>query len=163
MIALKTLVFTVFVPGTATVLIPYLLLSSGIHPLALDLGALRWLGLLPLALGAVFYFWCAWDFTFAGRGTPAPIAPPQALVVRGLYTVVRNPMYVGVLLVLLGEAIVFESALLLAYAALMFLVFHSFVLLYEEPTLQRQFGAAYEHYRHTVPRWLPNVRSRAAR
>jgi protein-S-isoprenylcysteine O-methyltransferase Ste14 len=163
MIALKTLIFTIVVPGTAAVYIPYLLLSSGLRPLALELGAFRLLGLAPLALGVLIYLWCAWDFTFAGRGTPAPIAPPQTLVVRGLYRFVRNPMYVGVLLVVLGEAIVLESALLLLYGVLLFVIFHLFVLSYEEPALQRQFGMSYEQYRNAIPRWLPNLRSPKSR
>jgi protein-S-isoprenylcysteine O-methyltransferase Ste14 len=108
---------------------------------------------LPIALGAAFYCWCAWEFASAGRGTPAPIDPPKLLVARGLYRVVRNPMYVGVLLVLLGESLVFGSWDLLRYAVLVWLCFHLFVVLYEEPALRRKFGASYEDYCQRVWRW----------
>ncbi|HKO59995.1 MAG TPA: methyltransferase, partial [Pyrinomonadaceae bacterium] len=96
MVFIKTLIFTFVVPGTATILVPYWLLSSGSVPTPSQAGISRYFGLLPMFIGALIYFWCAWDFTFAGKGTPAPIDPPKELVVRGLYRYVRNPMYVGV-------------------------------------------------------------------
>jgi protein-S-isoprenylcysteine O-methyltransferase Ste14 len=159
MIAFKTLLFTIVAPGSVTILIPGLLLGWGSAPGVVDIGALRWLGLVPLLLGAGFYLRCAWDFVVAGRGTPAPIDAPKHLVVRGLYRLVRNPMYVGVLLCVGGEVILFGSAQLLLYAALLFLCFHSFILVYEEPTLRRLFGASYEQYCAAVPRWVPRVRT----
>src|SRR5438093_2707116 len=146
MVALKTLLFTTLVPGTVTVLVPYLLLSWDIQVFSFELGAIRFLGLPPILLGAVTYLWCAWDFTFTGRGTPAPFDPPKELVVRGLYRYVRNPMYVGVMNILLGEALLFASRTLLWYAAVVFVGCNLFVLLYEEPTLRRKFGADYERY-----------------
>jgi len=76
-IALKTLLFTILVPGTVTVLVPYLLLTPGFQLFPVEIGALRILGLPPILLGAMTYLWCAWDFTFIGRGTPAPIDPPR--------------------------------------------------------------------------------------
>jgi protein-S-isoprenylcysteine O-methyltransferase Ste14 len=112
---------------------------------------------LLIASGAAFYLWCAWEFAAAGLGTPAPIDPPKVLVARGLYRVVRNPMYVGVLLVLLGESLVFGSWALLRYAVLVWLCFHLFVVLYEEPALRRKFGASYEGYRKRVWRWTPRL------
>ena len=83
MVLLKTIVFTFLVPGSVTILIPYWLLSSRSVP-PLELGLFRYFGALPILIGAAIYFCCAWDFTFAGRGTPAPIHPPKELVVRGL-------------------------------------------------------------------------------
>ena len=151
---LKALVFTVVVPGTATVVIPYWILSSSPD---FSFGAFQLIAILPITIGAVFYFWCLWDFTFTGRGTPAPIDPPKVLVAKGLYRVVRNPMYVGVWLVMLGEAIIFSSWILLLYAFLFGVGFHVFVVYYEEPNLRKKFGAAYEEYCKTVPRWLPRV------
>jgi len=150
--ALKTLIFTILVPGSVTVAIPLSLLPSGAE---FHLGGWRLIGLFPIALGAVFYLRCAWDFAFVGRGTPAPIDPPKVLVVRGLYRLVRNPMYVGVLLILFGEAIVFASSVLVRYALVVWLLFHLFVVLYEEPTLKEKFGTAYEDYCRAVPRWIP--------
>src|SRR5438045_2030067 len=108
MIALKTLIFTVLVPGTVAGLIPYRILSSAAENGTIAIGGVRYLGMVLIAIGAAIYFWCAWDFTFAGRGTPAPIDPPKHLVSRGLYKYVRNPMYVGVLTLILGQAIWFE-------------------------------------------------------
>jgi protein-S-isoprenylcysteine O-methyltransferase Ste14 len=99
--------------------------------------------------------WCAWDFTFAGRGTPAPIDPPKELVVQGLYRYVRNPMYVGILSILLGEALLFASWSLFGYAAVVFILFFLFVVLYEEPILMRKFGESYLQYCKNVPRWIP--------
>jgi protein-S-isoprenylcysteine O-methyltransferase Ste14 len=150
---LKTLIFTVVAPGTVTVLIPRWLPSK---PRLANLPpALRFVGWPVLCLGAVVYLWCAWNFAVTGRGTPAPVDPPKTLVVRGLYRHVRNPMYLGVSSILVGEAFVFRSRALLEYAAAIFGLFFMFVVFYEEPALQRKFGAAYERYRRDVPRWLP--------
>jgi protein-S-isoprenylcysteine O-methyltransferase Ste14 len=154
MAALKTLLFTLVVPGTVTIYIPYLLLTSPSAPSPLPIGIFRYLGVLPILLGAAIYFLCAWDFAFAGRGTPAPIDPPKELVVKGLYRYVRNPMYVGVVTLLLGEALFFASRQLLFYAGAVFLFFHLFVLFYEEPALRRGFGESYERYCKAVPRWI---------
>ena len=111
-------------------------------------------GVLPIAIGVAMYLWCAWDFATAG-GTPAPIDPPKILVARGLYLVVRNPMYVSVLAVLAGEALLFRSLRLAAWGATVAIWFHLFVVAYEEPRLRRQFGTDYETYCASVPRWLP--------
>ncbi len=155
MVLFKTLIFTILVPGTVTIYIPYLLLSSADATQRLPLGAFRYFGVIPILIGAAIYFWCAWDFTFTGRGTPAPIDPPKELVAKGLYRYVRNPMYVGVLTLLLGEAILFGSRALFIYAAVAFVVYYLFVILYEEPVLRRKFGAAYQRYCAETPRWLP--------
>jgi protein-S-isoprenylcysteine O-methyltransferase Ste14 len=117
------------------------------------------IGLLPIVFGALVYLWCAWDFVFAGKGTPAPIDPPRALVVRGLYRKVRNPMYVGVMSILVGEAVIFESWKLLGCGAVFGLAAHLFVVFYEEPTLKKKFGTAYEEYCQAVPRWIPRLRA----
>ena len=155
MTALKTLLWSVFVPGTLTILVPYWLLSYRPELFPLNLSVLRFAGLMPIALGAMFYLWCAWDFTVTGRGTPAPFDPPKEMVARGLYHYVRNPMYVAALLVLTGEAIMFQSGSILIYAAIVFSFFHLWVILYEEPTLRRKFGAAYDRYCMKVDRWIP--------
>jgi protein-S-isoprenylcysteine O-methyltransferase Ste14 len=157
MTALKTLLWSIFVPGTLTTLVPYLLLSSNIELFPVELSGFRFTGLIPIALGALLYLWCAWDFTFTGKGTPAPFDPPKEIVVRGLYKYVRNPMYVAALLVLVGEAILFESALILVFAAIVFSVFHLWIVFYEEPTLRRKFGASYENYCMKVRRWIPSA------
>ena len=155
MTALKTILWSVFVPGTLTVVVPHLLLSYRNEPFVFELGAFRFAGLMPISGGALLYLWCAWDFTFTGKGTPAPFDPPKEIVVRGLYRRVRNPMYVAALLILVGEAILLESATLMIFAGLMFSVFHVWVILYEEPVLRRRFGKSYENYCKNVSRWIP--------
>src|SRR6202022_4491789 len=142
----KTLLFTVLVPGTVTIYVPRRILLSRSGKDALPIGPLRYVGVAVLAAGAAVYFWCVWDFATAGRGTPAPIDPPRSLIVRGLYRHVRNPMYLGILLILGGEAMLFQSRSLLGYAGLVFLFFFLFVVAYEEPALRRKFGQDYERY-----------------
>src|SRR5262249_19139083 len=97
-------------------------------------------------------------FVVEGRGTPAPIAPTEHLVVGGPFRWVRNPGYIAVIALLLGQALLLGSSAVLAYATVVALGFHLFVVFYEEPTLRRQFGAEYETYCHAVPRWIPRLR-----
>jgi protein-S-isoprenylcysteine O-methyltransferase Ste14 len=142
----------VLVPGTVVGLVPHWIRSAlGASPAGPLLQALS---LVLAAVGLAVYLWCALDFARAA-GTPAPIDPPRELVARGLYRVCRNPMYVGVLSLIAAQAIFFASPGTLLYAALLFLAFHSFVVFYEEPTLTRNFGAAYQRYLASVPRWVP--------
>jgi len=148
----KTLLFTVLLPGSVTVLIPYYLVRPVSWPESAGIGAV---GVVLIALGATSYLWCAWNFAWVGLGTPAPIDPPRKLVAVGLYRFVRNPMYVAVVSVLLGEGLIFESWLLFAYAFIAWTSSHLFVVLYEEPTLRRKFGPQYDEYRRHVPRWIP--------
>jgi protein-S-isoprenylcysteine O-methyltransferase Ste14 len=150
---LKTALFTVIVPGTVAVVIPRYLMGGFNVPRLSPLAAI---GAIVTLLGACIYFLCAWEFAVRGLGTPAPIAPTKKLVVSGLHRYVRNPMYIGVALVILGEAVLFRAPYVAEYAALMLFVAHLFVIFYEEPTLRRQFGESYEKYRRTVPRWIPH-------
>ncbi len=153
---LQTILFTIAVPGSVLVLIPSWILGGFPKPMP---GPLKWLGILVMSLGAVIYFRCAWEFAVRGLGTPAPIAPTKFLVTTALHRYVRNPMYIGVFSVLLGEALLFRAVLLLAYAAFCFTAAYFFVIFYEEPTLRRQFGESYEEYRHSVPRWIPKFKA----
>jgi protein-S-isoprenylcysteine O-methyltransferase Ste14 len=154
MVALKTLIFTILVPGTLLGLVPWLLLRwSG--EAVMPAFSVWLIGLLPFCAGVILYFWCAGAFAFIGRGTPAPIDAPVFLVKSGPYRWVRNPMYLGVLSVFFGEAILFHSLLLVVCGLLISVVVHLFVVFYEEPTLRRQFGESYEAYLRIVPRWLP--------
>ena len=151
---LKNLLFTVLVPGTVAVYIP-LLIAQTLAPAS---GLTLALALAVLALGAAIYTWCVWDFATFGRGTPAPIDAPKKLVVRGLYGYTRNPMYVGVLTVILGQATLFRTANLVLYALVVGACFHLFIILYEERHLAGEFGSQYEAYRSQVARWLPRPR-----
>lgn len=150
----RTIVFTILVPNTVTVVVPYYLLPGG----DFHLGIARYLGIPLIALGAALYLRCAWDFARVGLGTPAPIDPPRNLVAGGLYRYVRNPMYVGIVSLLLGECIFFESRRVLAFALFAVLATHLFVVCYEEPTLRKKFGASYEEYCRRVPRWIPKLK-----
>ncbi len=154
MILLRSLIFTVIVPGSVTILVPALLRNSSLEFFRPDQGAWGLVGLPLIVVGVAMYVWCVADFALAGRGTPLPADPPKALVMRGLYRYTRNPMYVAVVSMLLGEAVIFGSGLLLAYVAAVAAAVHLLVVLYEEPTLRRKFGAAYEDYCRGVPRWL---------
>ncbi|MFH1538963.1 MAG: isoprenylcysteine carboxylmethyltransferase family protein [bacterium] len=138
---------------------PYLILRSGIELFSGSPG-FRVAGAAIIVPGVLIYLWCAWGFTFIGRGTPAPIDPPKELVAAGLYRYVRNPMYVGVLLVLLGEAVYFGSAALFLYSVIVFIMFNLFIVIYEEPTLKGKFGESYERYCRAVPRWIPKFKNK---
>jgi protein-S-isoprenylcysteine O-methyltransferase Ste14 len=151
MLILKNLLFTVFVPGTVAVYVPWLL-TRGRPPGG---GAFLAVAAALFGAGVAIYTWCVWDFASFGRGTPAPIDAPKKLVVRGLYRHMRNPMYVGVLATILGWAALYRAGSVLAYALAIGAAFHLFVVAYEEPTLRRVFGADYEEYCRRVHRWLP--------
>lgn len=154
----KLAIFTALVPGTVAVWLPLFFLYPAIRhrPMASMETAIA--GAIVIASGTAGYLWCALDFAFFGRGTPAPIDMPKVLVARGLYRFARNPMYVSVLLVLAGESLFLWSVRLLEYAAIVAIGFHVFVMVQEEPTLRRKMGAAYEQYAQDVPRWIPRVR-----
>ncbi len=146
----KNLFFTVLVPGTVAVYLP-LLIARSRSPTS----GPAFIGLAILVVGAAIYSWAVWDFATFGRGTPAPIDAPQKLVVRGLYRYTRNPMYVGVLTVILGWAALFGALRLVLYALLVGTCFHLFIVLYEERHLRAEFGGQYEAYCSQVSRWLP--------
>lgn len=147
---LKNLAFTVFVPGVVAGYVPFSLVQGA----SLTAGVAQWCGGALMSFGCAVYGWCLWDFAVTGRGTPAPIDPPRVLVVRGLYRWSRNPMYVGVLSVIAGWALIFRSLPVLGYGIVVALAFQTFVMLYEEPHLARVFGPSYQAYRQRVRRWL---------
>lgn len=109
-------------------------------------------------VGIVLLATCIFEFARSGQGTLSPVDPPRHLVVRGLYRYVRNPMYLSVTTIVLGEVLLLGSRGLLAYWAIWFLAANLFVIGYEEPTLRRRFGASYDDYARHVGRWIPTVR-----
>jgi protein-S-isoprenylcysteine O-methyltransferase Ste14 len=144
-------------PAVVAGLIPYQLSRWRMEPPFLGSTATRVVGALLVALGIAALLECFARFAIKGRGTPAPIAPTETLVVTGLYRFVRNPMYVAVVSAILGQALLLGSTRLLAYALAVWTAFHIFVLAYEEPTLRQQFGESYDRYRAHVRRWIPRL------
>jgi protein-S-isoprenylcysteine O-methyltransferase Ste14 len=120
-----------------------------------EFGAAQVAGMAIVVVGGAIALWCILTFATLGRGTPAPFDPPRRLVVRGPYRFVRNPMYVGAFIALLGAAVYYQSLYLVLYACIFLAAIHLFVITYEEPTLSRTFGKEYESYRSSVRRWLP--------
>ena len=116
---------------------------------------LRPLGFIVGVLGALVALWCIATFVTRGQGTPAPFDPPRVFVASGPYRFVRNPMYIGGFGVMAGAALIVGSPAILFLALAFLAALHLFVLLYEEPTLERSFGSSYLHYKATVRRWLP--------
>jgi len=147
---LKNLLFSVLVPGTVAVYVPVFAFPHA----ALRFSTSSIAAALLLLFGASIYLWCIWDFASFGRGTPAPIDPPRHLVIRGLYRYSRNSMYVGVLSVIFGWSLLFESESVAFYGLCVGACFHLFVLIYEEPQLRRIFGPDYDEYCSRVGRWL---------
>ena len=150
-----SVVFFVVVPCVLAGLIPWWITRWQFQPPLLDLFTTRVLGVALILAGIPGLVDSFGRFALQGLGTPAPIAPTRHLVVTGLYRYVRNPMYVSVTAVVLGQAMLFGDWRLVLYGALFWLVCHLFVLGYEEPTLQRTFGKEYETFRANVPRWIP--------
>ena len=151
---LKSLFFLIPVPGVLIGYIPFVLLLNGPY---IEVGFLVNLALPLWMIGGTMVMWCFWDFFTKGHGTPASIDPPEELVVTGLYRYIRNPMYVGVELMLVAHFLWFGFWLLLGYAVFFFIAFHKFVTLYEEPALKKKFGKPYKDYLKRVPRWIPNL------
>ncbi len=151
---LRTLAFAAVAPATLIIAVPAVILNAtGTEG---EGGALRLVGLVPLVFGIAMLAWCFAGFIVEGEGTPAPYDPPRRLVTGRLYGWMRNPMYVAVTTILLGEALFYGSVALLAWTVVAWLLMNFFVVMYEEPTLRRRFGAAYEAYLERVPRWVPS-------
>jgi protein-S-isoprenylcysteine O-methyltransferase Ste14 len=149
---------TLFVAFLLIYLPTRVLARSGIsRPLLIEWPQI--VGMIIATAGALIAAWCIFTFVWIGSGTPAPFDPPRRLVIRGPYRFVRNPMYIGATLALTGAALCYESFSLFTYGCGFLLVCHLFVVSYEEPKLQRTFGAEYEGYRRSVRRWFPRLRA----
>jgi protein-S-isoprenylcysteine O-methyltransferase Ste14 len=153
--AVGSLLFLVVTPGVVAGLVPWGLTGWKVARPPLIIAVV---GYVFLVAGVAVLLHAFVRFVTEGVGTPAPVAPTRHLVIGGLYRYVRNPMYIAVALTILGQAMVLGRPVLLLYALVFGVAVGSFVYLYEQPTLTRQFGAEYEAYRDAVPAWLPRRR-----
>jgi protein-S-isoprenylcysteine O-methyltransferase Ste14 len=156
--ALGSAVFFLAAPGTVAGLVPWLLTRWRMRAPLPYWAPVRVVGAILLAGGLIVLVQAFARFVVEGLGTPAPIAAPERLVVGGAYRHVRNPMYVAVLAIIVGQALLLGQLGLLVYAAVVWLPVAAFVRWYEEPTLTRRFGADYQAYRQAVPAWWPRLR-----
>jgi protein-S-isoprenylcysteine O-methyltransferase Ste14 len=148
---LVLLAFRLLVASIVVVWSPYVILSA--HPaMVLGLRVLVLAGVFLMMVGSAAYVRSAWDFAFGGRGFA-----PNSVVAAGVYRFMRNPMYFGLVLILLGESLLFQSWILLGYAAVLWAMLHLFVMLYEEPAMAKKLGASYQEYCKQVPRWVPRI------
>ena len=155
-LAVRSLLWAILLPGLLAGYLPWR--YFGLSQVVIDWSSPRdLLGLAAIGVGVVLLGTCIWEFARRGRGTLAPVDPPRELVVQGPYRYVRNPMYLSVTAIVLGELLLSGSRPLLVYWAIWFAAANLFVIGYEEPTLRRRFGPAYERYRGTVGRWLPRL------
>lgn len=154
MTAVKTIVFILLVPGFLLGVVPVLVIPK-FPDLSLAAGPWNKAAILFWITGVATLAWCAVDFVRKGSGTPLPIDPPKELVVSGFYQYVRNPMYVGALLIQVGNIIWFGSLAQAVYWLFLFIGFNLFIRANEEPYLRKTFGARYEEYCEEVPRWIP--------
>ena len=156
--ALGSLVFLVLAPGVVAGLVPWLITQWRPLPPGDGVGAIRWTGLILIVAGLAVVLEAFARFAWEGLGTPAPVAPTRTLVVNGFYRFVRNPMYVAVTALIFGQAVLFASWGLALYGAVIAAGFHTFVRLYEVPTLRRVYGEEYAAYCAATPRWIPRFR-----
>lgn len=155
---LGSAVFLVIAPGTVAGYVPWLICRWQVGPPLLGISLFRVTGVLLILTGLPVLLDSFARFAIQGLGTPAPVFPTRHLVVSGLFRYLRNPMYVAVLSLILGQGLVFGNSRVLEYGIAVWLGFGLFVLFYEEPTLRRTFGAEYEEFCANVPRWIPRLK-----
>jgi protein-S-isoprenylcysteine O-methyltransferase Ste14 len=152
---LGSALFFCLAPGIVAGAVPYALNGWRVGEPFLSSPGTRVLGAFLVVLGLASLIECFGRFAIVGRGTPAPIAPTRDLVVSGQYRYVRNPMYLAVVAVILGQALLMGHVGTAIYGAGIAALFHVWVRVYEEPTLRRQFGRSYQEYQAAVGRWWP--------
>lgn len=150
-------VFVIIAPGFVAGVVPWWISRWRLGPPFLGIPLLRFAGGILVALGLIGLLDSVRRFAVQGLGTPAPVFPTRHLVVSGLYRHVRNPMYAAVVSTLLGQGLILGNLSLLAYGGVLWLLFHVFVLAYEEPNLKASFGSEYEGFCAKVPRWIPRI------
>ncbi|MDA9443726.1 isoprenylcysteine carboxyl methyltransferase [Bradyrhizobium sp. CCBAU 51745] len=154
---LGSALFFLVAPCVLAGLIPWSMTRWEFGPAFLGVDLIRIVGVALIIAGVPGILDSFARFALEGLGTPAPIAPPQKLVVTGLYRYVRNPIYIAVVAVVFGQALLFGDWRLLWYGALLWLFFHVWVVMIEEPTLKQTFGTEYENFQTSVPRWIPRL------
>ena len=154
---LGSFAFFLAAPGVVAGVVPFLLSGWSMQAPLFGLPVGRVVGVAAVIAGLACLLDCFARFALEGRGTPAPVQQTEILVASGLYRFVRNPMYVCVLTIVSGQALLFGQTLLFAYAGLLLLAFHLQVRLYEEPQLRRRFKGSYETYCQHVRRWRPRL------
>ena len=157
-LAIRSIAMTILFPGTVAFYIPYRILAPVDMPGPSGWSFGQYGAILVVGVGLAILLRCVWEFAHLGRGTLAPFDEPRKLVIRGLYRYVRNPMYVGVVLILVGESWFFWTSALLMYTGLFFVLANLFVIGYEEHRLRAKFGDEYEQYRRDVGRWIARLR-----
>lgn len=150
-------IFLVLAPGFVAGMVPWWISHWRVETALLGLPLLRFAGSVLLTFGAVGLLDSFARFAIHGVGTPAPVFPTSRLVLTGLYRYVRNPMYLAVVSTILGQGLILGNVEVLEYSAFVWLLFHLFVLFYEEPTLRASFGSEYAAYCAEVPRWIPRL------
>ncbi|MFX0016035.1 MAG: methyltransferase family protein [Promethearchaeota archaeon] len=159
---IKTCIFTIFIPGTVVIFIPWFL--SSLWPQKINLGATHILGILLISIGFVFYCYSGISFLITGEGTPMIFfmkklekifgLEPDKLVKIGLYRYSRNPMYLGVVVLILGEGVLFQFPIIIIWSIVSFILFHFVVYFIEEPHLRKKHKKEYENYMEATPRWI---------
>jgi protein-S-isoprenylcysteine O-methyltransferase Ste14 len=151
----RALTYATFFIGVLLVILPGQLLNLAGVTRPSGLAFQQGIGIALTASGAVLGFWCILSFVFVGKGTQAPFDPPRKLVVGGPYRALRNPMYAGAMLALMGAAVFYGSSALLAYSIVFWTTTHLAVVYYEEPHLRKMFGVEYAIYCEKTGRWWP--------
>lgn len=155
-LALRAVFWTLALPGITAFYLPWR--YFGLRDVRIDVSSPRqWLGMWCIAAGTILLLACIWEFAKRGRGTLSPADPPRHLVVSALYRFVRNPMYLSVTVIVIGEILLTFSRPLLVYWVIWFAIVNLFVIGYEEPALRRQFGDEYGRYTRHVHRWVPRL------
>jgi protein-S-isoprenylcysteine O-methyltransferase Ste14 len=154
---LGSALFFLIAPGSVSGLLPVWIARGHDPSPVLESPGFHIAGIVLAIMGAAPLVESFARFALVGLGTPAPVAPPKHLVVTGFYRYMRNPMYIGVLTIISGDALILADPWLFAYAVAVWLLFQSFVLVYEEPTLRRRYGNEYDTFCAHVPRWIPRL------
>lgn len=151
---IRNIIFFILQPGIVVGFIPYMIVRKELMTSFSGISIFNYIGLFFIILGLFIVIYCIYRFIIDGKGTLSPFDRTKVLVIKGLYKYSRNPMYVGIIITLLGEVLFVESLALLFYTVIVFIAFHLFVIFIEEPRLKRDFKELYIHYTSLVKRWL---------